>query len=97
MTADSLNALDAYTPLYLPTEWEVITWIFQGRVGTTNYYTLTHPPDPDGVVSNKRPVYLHALDLANATLEEKEAWRSVVSGLEERKQWINKTKLIKRS
>jgi len=97
MTADSLNALDAYTLVYLPGDWDVTTWVFQGRVGTSNYYTFTYPPDAEGVVSNKRPVYLHALDLLNATLDQQLAWLNVLEGMEERKQWIYKVQLPKSS
>ncbi|GAB2582296.1 hypothetical protein GCM10027190_34480 [Spirosoma areae] len=95
MTTDELNTLQRGTPVYLPTDTaHVMTWLFDARIGTTNYYTFTYPPDADGVVSNKRPVYFHALDLLGATLDEQAAWLAVAESLEERKQWIYKTKLV---
>ncbi len=93
MTTAELDALEPGTLLYLPTDWDVTKWLLQGRVGTSNYYTVMHPPDNDGVVSNRRPVYLHSLDLLNATLNATEAWQRVGDGLQERIEWIERNKL----
>lgn len=88
MTIAELDALELGTPIYLPTNWEVVVMVFDRRVGVTSYYTVTHPPDSEGVVSNKRPVYLHALDLIHATTEMKPAWQTVLAGLNERAAYI---------
>ena len=93
MTTDELDGLPNGTVLYLPTEWEVVQVIFAGRVHNRNFYTLLHPPDTDGVVSNKRPVYLDAVQMMTTTLDEQSAWLAVIEGLEERKRWIYKLKL----
>ncbi|QHV96271.1 hypothetical protein [Spirosoma endbachense] len=89
MTTAELDALPSGTIIYLPTDWEVQTWLFDGRVRNRDYYTLTYPPDTDGIVSNRRPVYLHALDLLNATRTELEAWKIVLDGLEKRQLWVS--------
>ncbi|QHV99190.1 hypothetical protein [Spirosoma endbachense] len=90
MTTAELDALPSGTIIYLPTDWEVQTWLLDGRVKNRDYYTLTHPPDDDGIISNKRPVYLHALDLLIATQTELEAWKIVLEGLEKRRLWVCK-------
>ncbi|MDB5240073.1 MAG: hypothetical protein JWP57_698 [Spirosoma sp.] len=84
MTIDELNALESGTPLYLPGNWDVATWLYAGRVPGRDYFTFTHPPDPDGFVSNKRPVYLHVMDLVGATTSEIDAWHVVFKTLQER-------------
>ncbi|MCX6218374.1 hypothetical protein [Spirosoma sp.] len=93
MTTEELNALQPGTLIYVPSDWFVKDWIYAGQVDNTNYYTLTHPPDPDGEVKNKRPVYFHALDLLESTLDEQAAWLKVLEWIDERKVWIYKTKL----
>ncbi|UFH52597.1 hypothetical protein [Spirosoma sp. KNUC1025] len=93
MTADELDTLPGGTKIYLPVEWFVKDWVFVGRVGETNYFTVLHPPDAQGDVPNKRPVYFHALDLLPAALDEQIAWLQVISWMEERKSWIYQQKL----
>ncbi len=90
MTTDQLDALEPATTIYLPTIWEVQTWLFAGRVPGCDYFTLAHPPDQYGVISNRKPVYMHALDLLNATLSEKQAWEMVKAGLIERSEWVSR-------
>lgn len=93
MTSDELNTLESGTPLYIPNNWDVATWLYAGRVPGRDYYTFTHPPDPDGVVANKRPVYLHPMDLISATTIEIEAWRTVFKTLQERAEHIQTHRL----
>lgn len=93
MITDELNALPLNTTIYLPDEWEVLPWLFAGKVHDRNFYTLLYPPDQDGVVNNRRPKYVDAQQLLAATLNETEAWCTVIDGLEDRKQWIYQFKL----
>lgn len=89
MTTDELDQLPLGTPIYLATEWEVQTWIFAGTVNGRSFYTFTHPADADGVIHNRRPVYLAATDLLNARINEKQAWALVKTGLLERTLWVD--------
>jgi hypothetical protein len=93
MTADELNALQPGTLFYIPTTDDVQAWIYSGPVVGRDWHTLTYPPDQDGVVSNKRPVYVSSIDLLHATLDETSAWQHVKQRLDERVEWIQKRKL----
>ncbi|WP_338871663.1 hypothetical protein WBJ53_25985 [Spirosoma sp. SC4-14] len=90
MTTEELDALAPKTVLFVATEWEVQKWIFEGRIPGRDYYTLTHPPDKDGVLHTRKPIYLHYMDLLNARLDEKQAWEIVRTGLIERMEWVTK-------
>ncbi|MFD2936332.1 hypothetical protein [Spirosoma flavum] len=94
MTTQELEALEPGTVIYIPTDWEVTIWQYAGKIPFRNWYTLLNAPDQDGVTDNRRPVYIDALHLLPATLDEQAAWLDVVKTLEERKQWIYKRKLI---
>ena len=93
MTADELDALPLNTIIYLPDEWEALPWLYAGKVHDRNFYTLLYPPDQDGTVNNRRPVYRDAQQLLNATVNETEAWCTVINGLEDRQLWIYRFKL----
>lgn len=93
MTTEELDALPAGTLLYLPTETEVTVWQYAGKVPGRNFYTVLHPPDVDGTINNRRPVYIDAVQMLHATLDEQAAWLQVIAWMEERKEWIYKRKL----
>jgi len=89
MTTDQLDALLPGSLLFIPTDVDVGAFVFCGRA-TGDYYTLSHPPDADGVVKNKRPFYLHALDLMNAQTSEIEAWAVLQQQTKDRLASIDK-------
>ena len=93
MTTDELDALPPGTRLFLPTDWDVSAWQLAGRVPGRNFYTLLHPPDTDGVINNRRPVYVDGVQLLASALDEQLAWQHVLTTLEERIIWIKKNKL----
>jgi hypothetical protein len=93
VSVDELNALTPGTLLYIPSSDDVLIWEFAGPVNNRSWYTLVHPPDQDGAIHNRRPVYVAPIDLLHASLDEKTAWEHVSKGLDERKDWIHKRKL----
>ncbi|GAB3881180.1 hypothetical protein [Spirosoma agri] len=90
MTADELKALEYGTVIYLPDGVEVKAWSFAGQVPGRNFYTLLHPPDQDGVISNRRPYYTDGVQLLEAKLTEVEAWQQVETLLQEHVEWVRK-------
>jgi hypothetical protein len=88
MSAEELDALPAGTLLYVPVGDGVSTWEFAGRVPNRLWYTLVYPPDKDGVINNRRPVYVSAVDLLQATTNEGQAWQSLAAELADRQAWI---------
>lgn len=94
MTTAELDALEPGTIIYLPTDWDVTEWRFAGRVYDRSSYTFLHPPDKDGVIVKRNPVYFDATVLLNATLDKRKAWYMVLATLADRREWIYKRKLI---
>ena len=92
MTTDELEQLPAGTIIYVPQSVDVMPLILDQRVHDTDYFTL-RTVDADGTITTKRPIYLYALDLLNATTSETEAWECVLTGLNERREWIKTYKL----
>jgi hypothetical protein len=90
MTTEALDTLPAGTLIYIPNEWAVDTWQFVAPVAGSIYYTLLHPPDDDGVIHNKRPVYMNAVDLKFATINPIDAWQNVQDGLIDRALFVAK-------
>jgi len=88
MSTEELDATPTGTLLYVPVGDSVATWEFAGRVPNRLWYTLVYPPDQDGVVNNRRPVYVSALDLLPATTDEGQAWLSLALELADRQAWI---------
>jgi hypothetical protein len=93
MTTDELNALEPGTLLYVPAADDVLTWEFAGPVNNRSWYTLVYPPDQDGTIGNRRPVYVAPIELLHATLDEQSAWHFVAREMGARKDWIHKRKL----
>jgi hypothetical protein len=93
MTTEQLDALPPGSLLYIPTPDDVLVWEFAGPVHNRSWYTLNHPPDQNGEINNRRPVYVAPIELLHAALDEKTAWEHVRAGLYERIDWINKRKL----
>lgn len=93
MTLDELAALPPDALIYLPTGWDVTAWRPGGAVAGGNWYTLLHPPDKNGVIDNRRPVYYDTVQLLDATADEATAWLATVKQLQERIDWIKQHKL----
>ncbi|QMW06395.1 hypothetical protein [Spirosoma foliorum] len=93
MTIQELDTLPLGATIYLPTDWDVQSWQWAGKVPNRNFYTLLHPPDQDGVITNRRPYIIDAMQLMNATLDEASAWLQLVEWLMQRHQWIYNFKL----